>query len=99
MTPTSWAVAGLVLLTALRLWVAAAVPMVPDEAYYWVWSRALSAGYLDHPPMVALWISAGTGIFGQGPLGVRFLARFRPPQAQCCCGTPWSGCFPAVARV
>lgn len=72
MTPT-WAIAGLVLLTALRLWVAAAVPMVPDEAYYWVWSRSLAAGYLDHPPMVALWIRAGTGIFGQGPLGVRFL--------------------------
>ena len=73
MTLATWAAAGLLLLTALRLWVAAAVPMVPDEAYYWVWSRSLAAGYLDHPPMVALWIRAGTGIFGQGPLGVRFL--------------------------
>jgi len=42
---------------ALRLVVAASIPLVPDEAYYWVWSRALAPGYPDHPPMVALWTS------------------------------------------
>ena len=36
------------------------MPLSPDEAYYWVWSHALAAGYLDHPPMVALWVRAGT---------------------------------------
>ena len=61
-------------LTALRLLVAAAVPLSPDEAYYWVWSRALAPGYLDHPPMVALWIRAGTALAGQGALGIRLLA-------------------------
>ena len=30
------------------------LPLAPDEAYYWVWSRDLQGGYLDHPPMVAL---------------------------------------------
>jgi 4-amino-4-deoxy-L-arabinose transferase-like glycosyltransferase len=48
--------------------------MAPDEAYYWVWSHALAPGYLDHPPMVALWIRAGTWVAGQGNLGVRLLA-------------------------
>jgi 4-amino-4-deoxy-L-arabinose transferase-like glycosyltransferase len=48
--------------------------MAPDEAYYWVWSRALAPGYLDHPPMVALWIRAGTELLGQGNLGVRLFA-------------------------
>ena len=48
--------------------------MAPDEAYYWVWSRALAPGYLDHPPMVALWIAAGTALAGDGNLGVRLLA-------------------------
>ncbi len=48
--------------------------MSPDEAYYWVWSRALQPGYLDHPPMVALWIRAGTAVAGQGALGIRLLA-------------------------
>ncbi len=48
--------------------------MAPDEAYYWVWSKALSPGYLDHPPMVALWIRLGTAIAGDGNFGVRLLA-------------------------
>ena len=60
-------------LTCLRLAVAAFVPLSPDEAYYWVWSRALAPGYLDHPPMVALWIRAGTWIAGDGAFGVRLL--------------------------
>ena len=65
--------AALAVLTLARFAVAAAVPLSPDEAYYWVWSRALAPGYLDHPPMVALWIRAGTWIAGNGTLGVRLL--------------------------
>jgi 4-amino-4-deoxy-L-arabinose transferase-like glycosyltransferase len=65
--------AALAALTLLRLIVAAVVPLSPDEAYYWVWSRALAPGYLDHPPMVALWIRAGTWLAGDGALGVRLL--------------------------
>ncbi|MBV9756077.1 MAG: glycosyltransferase family 39 protein, partial [Alphaproteobacteria bacterium] len=68
------AVAALAALTLLRLAVAAWAPLSPDEAYYWVWSRALAPGYVDHPPMVALWIRAGTFVAGQGALGVRLLA-------------------------
>jgi 4-amino-4-deoxy-L-arabinose transferase-like glycosyltransferase len=62
---------ALAALTIVRLVVAAAAPLAPDEAYYWVFSRALAPGYLDHPPMVALWIRAGTDLAGQGALGVR----------------------------
>jgi 4-amino-4-deoxy-L-arabinose transferase-like glycosyltransferase len=64
----------LCLLTAIRLVVAATAPLAPDEAYYWVWSRALQPGYLDHPPMVALWIRLGTALGGETVLGVRLLA-------------------------
>ena len=67
------AAAALLLLTALRLAVAATIPLAPDEAYYWVWSRTLQPGYLDHPPMVALWIRAGTALAGETALGVRLL--------------------------
>ena len=63
----------LALLAVLRFAIAAALPLAPDEAYYWVWSRALAPGYFDHPPMVALWIRAGTWIAGDTPLGVRLL--------------------------
>lgn len=65
--------ATLALLTVLRLLVAARTPLAPDEAYYWVWSRALAPGYLDHPPMVAGWIWLGTALLGDGALGVRLL--------------------------
>jgi 4-amino-4-deoxy-L-arabinose transferase-like glycosyltransferase len=74
--PARWALAGLLALTALRLAVAARMPLSPDEAYYWVWSRALAPGYLDHPPMVALWVRAGTAIAGDDALGIRLLAPF-----------------------
>jgi 4-amino-4-deoxy-L-arabinose transferase-like glycosyltransferase len=65
-----WALAAV---TVLRLVAAAVTPLAPDEAYYWVWSRDLQAGYLDHPPMVALWIRAGTLLLGETPLGIRLL--------------------------
>ena len=64
----------LVALTAARLVVAGAVPLSPDETYYWVWSRALAPSYFDHPPMVALAIRAGTALFGATAIGVRLLA-------------------------
>jgi 4-amino-4-deoxy-L-arabinose transferase-like glycosyltransferase len=70
MSVWAWALLGA---TALRLALAAAVPLAPDEAYYWVWSRGLQPGYLDHPPMVALWIRAGTALLGETPLGIRLL--------------------------
>lgn len=65
--------AALAALTSLRLVVAGLAPLAPDEAYYWIFSRALAPGYPDHPPMVALWIRAGTAVVGQGALGVRLL--------------------------
>ncbi|MGG5889593.1 glycosyltransferase family 39 protein [Falsiroseomonas sp. HC035] len=59
--------------TLLRLAVAALVPLAPDEAYYWTWSRTLQAGYLDHPPMIAWFIRAGTLLAGEGAFGIRLM--------------------------
>ena len=67
------AAAALAALTVVRLVFAAILPLSPDEAYYWVWSRALASGYVDHPPMVALWIRLGTALLGETSLGVRLL--------------------------
>jgi len=61
---------------AVRLVYSGARQLVPDEAYYWVWSRHLSAGYLDHPPMVAWLISLSTYLFGDSEFGVRAGAAF-----------------------
>jgi 4-amino-4-deoxy-L-arabinose transferase-like glycosyltransferase len=72
-TSRCWPLAALSGLTALRLALAATFPLIPDEAYYWVWSRALAPGYPDHPPMVAIWIRIGTLLAGDTPLGIRLL--------------------------
>ena len=47
-------------------------PLDPDEAYYWMYSRALDWGYFDHPPMVAILIKLGT-LMLPGTWGVRLL--------------------------
>jgi 4-amino-4-deoxy-L-arabinose transferase-like glycosyltransferase len=31
----------------------AGLPLHPDEAYYWLWSRHLNLSYYDHPPLIA----------------------------------------------
>ena len=46
----------------------------PDEAYYWVWSEKLQAGYFDHPPMVAWEIRLFTSILGDSPWVIRLPA-------------------------
>jgi 4-amino-4-deoxy-L-arabinose transferase-like glycosyltransferase len=57
----------------LRFAYAAWRPLLPDEAYYWEWSRHLAAGYFDHPPMIAYLIRASTSLLGTSELGVRAL--------------------------
>jgi hypothetical protein len=59
----TWAILGLLQATFTEL--------QDDEAYYWVFSHYLDWGYFDHPPMTAVLIKWGTGLFG-GQLGVRF---------------------------
>jgi len=59
-------------LLVLRFIAAALLPLSADEAYYWLWSRHLAAGYYDHPPAIAFVIRLGTIVMGDTPLGVRF---------------------------
>jgi 4-amino-4-deoxy-L-arabinose transferase-like glycosyltransferase len=59
------------LLIVLRLVVGAFLPLSADEAYYWLWSRHLAAGYFDHPPAIAFIIRFGTALLGNTALGVR----------------------------
>ena len=56
---------------ALRLTYLGSVELLPEETYYWNYSRHLDIGYLDHPPMVAWLIRLGTAAFGQSQFGVR----------------------------
>jgi dolichol-phosphate mannosyltransferase len=55
----------------LRLVYLGCVELLPEETYYWNYSRHLDLSYLDHPPMVAWLIGLGTAVFGQSEFGVR----------------------------
>jgi 4-amino-4-deoxy-L-arabinose transferase-like glycosyltransferase len=62
----------------LRLLLAAVIPPVPDETYYWEWSRRLAGGYFDHPYGIALSVRGGTALFAAlslepSPLAVRVI--------------------------
>lgn len=57
--------------TAARLWLASALPLVDDEAYYWAWAQRPAWGYPDHPPAIAGLIGFTTALVGDTPLGVR----------------------------
>ena len=61
---TTW-----LLLTIMQ---ASSTELIADEAYYWVYSKFLSWGYFDHPPMVALLIKGGYAVF-KSELGVRLV--------------------------
>ena len=56
----------------VRLVLAGMVPLLPDETYYWEWSRRPAASYFDHPPGISAVIAFGTSLFGDTRLGVRF---------------------------
>lgn len=55
------------------VWLAALVGLapIPDETYYWTWSRALAWTYFDHPPGVAAVLALSTGLLGEGLAGLR----------------------------
>lgn len=77
-----WVIGGafLLLLTLTRIVMGAILPLTPDEAYYRVWALAPAAGYLDHPPMVAVFIRIGMAVLGDTACGVRFMG---PISAAC----------------
>jgi dolichol-phosphate mannosyltransferase len=62
---------GIVLLLLLRFVSAATINLSPQEAYYWNYSIHPDLSYLDHPPMVAWVVRAGTLLLGKSEIGVR----------------------------
>ncbi len=61
------------LITLFRLIYCTHLELVPDEAYYWEWSKHLDACYRDKGPAVAWTIAAGTALAGDTVFGVRWL--------------------------
>lgn len=47
--------------------------LLPDEAYYWIYSQHMDWGFFDHPPLVAIWILISDYFFSN-EMGVRFFS-------------------------
>ena len=66
----------LVILTGIRLFLAASIELSPDESYYHLWAQHPDFCYYGKGPGVALAILAGTSLFGATEFGVRLLGPF-----------------------
>lgn len=58
----------------LHFALAATVPLLPQEAYYWTWSRLPDWSYFDHPPLASYSIALTTAVFGQTAFGIKSAA-------------------------
>lgn len=64
----------LALTTLIKLWLASAIPLTGDEAYFYQWGKHLDwGGYYDHPPMAGWWLWALQGVSSH-PLVLRLPA-------------------------
>ena len=61
-------------LNLIRLSFAGSFELVPQEAYYWIYSRHLALSYFDHPPMIAYLIRLSSLFWGHRPMCLRFAA-------------------------
>lgn len=57
--------------TAIKILIAARLPLFVDEAFYWQEGRHLAAAYSDLPALTAWLIRVGTGIGGEHTLALR----------------------------
>jgi 4-amino-4-deoxy-L-arabinose transferase-like glycosyltransferase len=74
LSPAAAAILVIAVTTLFRFFYCTWLPVLPDEAYYFQWSRHLDASYFSKGPAVAYTIWAGTALFGANNLGVRFFA-------------------------
>lgn len=72
--PSHFALLAVGLVTLFRFWFMCCPDLVPDEAYFWVWSKHFALSYRDKGPLVAWTIALGTRLFGDTVFGVRFFA-------------------------
>ncbi len=64
-------VGWLLVLTATKVWLASALPLFGDEAFYRLEARALSWAYTDVPPLTPWLIALGGALGGDHPLALR----------------------------
>lgn len=62
---------------AFRFWLAWAMPVSGDEAYFVDWGRHPDWGFYDHPPMVGWWLAAQL-LLGDAPVWLRLSSVLQP---------------------
>ncbi len=66
-----WVSALAAALLGARLYAAASLDLLADEAYHWTWSLEPALGYYDQPPLVAWVLAAARRVGGDAPLALR----------------------------
>ncbi|MBE7413183.1 MAG: glycosyltransferase family 39 protein [Leptospiraceae bacterium] len=66
----------ILLISILRFVYAVGLDVLPDEAYYWEWSRNLDYSYYDQGPGVGFYIRIFTAIFGNTIFALKFATIF-----------------------
>ncbi|CAG4884201.1 Phospholipid carrier-dependent glycosyltransferase [Georgfuchsia toluolica] len=69
-----WALAPLLV---FRLWLAAALPITGDEAYFIWWGKIPDWGFYDHPPMIGWWLAAQLAL-GEAAWWLRLTSVLQP---------------------
>jgi 4-amino-4-deoxy-L-arabinose transferase-like glycosyltransferase len=77
-TSRQWLLLALGATLLFRFFLAAALPITADEAYFILWGRAPALGYYDHPPMVG-WMLAPLAAAGEAAWLLRLPAVLLPP--------------------
>jgi 4-amino-4-deoxy-L-arabinose transferase-like glycosyltransferase len=67
-------IATLVGINLVRLAFAPLFELVPQEAYYFLYSQHLALSYFDHPPVLAFVLRLFTELFGKSELSLRLAA-------------------------
>jgi hypothetical protein len=60
-------------LVLIKAYMAATMPPVGDEAYYWIWGQKLDWSYFDHPPLHAWLLRVMATLFGWNLFALRAL--------------------------
>lgn len=68
---TRWLLFTAIASLALRFWIAYALPITGDEAFFYWWGVYPDWGYYDHPPMVGWLIWLMRTLFGEASWAIR----------------------------
>ena len=71
--PRALLIIALLPLVIMKLVYVFAMPVLPDEGYYWMWGQFPALSYFDHPPLLA-WLQGGVhAIFGSTIFSLRLV--------------------------